>query len=316
MTAGPLAGKRVLVTGAGGSIGSELCRQLAKMDTASLVMLDRDESGLHSTQLSIEGRALLDSRSLVVADIRDRRRLGRIWAEHRPDVVLHAAALKHLSLLEQHPYEAVRTNVIGTLNVLQVSAGAECVVNISTDKAADPTSVLGWSKRVTERLTAGRPGRCVSVRFGNVLGSRGSVLGIFQHQIEQGGPVTVTHPDVSRFMMSVEDAVGLVLEASALGTGGEVFVLDMGAPVRIADLAEKLIAESGTECGIVFTGLRPGEKLHEELFGRDESPTLSAHPLISSVPVPALPPSAVQSFDLDAPDGAISAALAALSRRP
>jgi FlaA1/EpsC-like NDP-sugar epimerase len=302
--AGYLAGKRVLVTGAGGSIGSELCRQIHRLGPESLVMLDRDESGLHGTQLAIEGRALLDTRSLVVCDIRDRDRLDRVFAEHRPQVVFHAAALKHLTLLEQHPCEAVKTNVWGTLNVLGAASahGVERLVNISTDKAADPTSVLGWTKRVTERLTAEFDGhvagRYVSVRFGNVLGSRGSVLTAFRRQIEDGGPVTVTHPDVTRFFMTVEEAVQLVIQAGAIGRGGDALVLDMGVPVPIHDVARRLVEQSERPIEIVFTGLRPGEKLHEELFGSAEHRALTDHPLISRVAVPPVSPSAALALDV------------------
>ena len=224
--AGYLTGKRVLVTGAGGSIGSELCRQLLAFSPARLVMLDRDESALHDLQLSIEGRALLDTRNLVVADIRDRARLEEVFDEHRPEVVFHAAALKHLPLLELHPEEGVKTNVWGTQHVLEVAAdhGVERFVNISTDKAADPVSVLGYTKRLSERLTAtmamatDRP--YLSVRFGNVLDSRGSVVPSFRAQIEAGGPVTVTHAEVTRFFMTIKEAVQLVIQAGAIGTPG------------------------------------------------------------------------------------------------
>ncbi len=207
--AGYLTGRRVLVTGAGGSIGSELCRQVARFHPAQLVMLDRDESGLHAVQLSLEGRALLDDRNLVVADIRDQQRLDEVFAEHRPQVVFHAAALKHLPLLEMHPSEALKTNVIGTYQMLQTALrhGVDRFVNISTDKAADPTSVLGYSKRIAERLTAAADesatGTYCSVRFGNVLGSRGSVLTAFAAQVEAGGPITVTDPEVTRYFMTV-----------------------------------------------------------------------------------------------------------------
>jgi FlaA1/EpsC-like NDP-sugar epimerase len=289
-----LMSRRVLVTGAGGSIGSELCRQLFRLGPARLVMLDRDESALHAVQLSLEGRALLDSRNLVVADIRDERRLHAVFAEHRPEVVFHAAALKHLSLLEMYPSEAVKTNVWGTRNVLDVAVrgGVERFVNISTDKAADPTSVLGYSKRIGERLTAASAadaaGTLLSVRFGNVLGSRGSVLSVFRTQIEAGGPVTVTHPDVTRFFMTVEEAVRLVIQAAAIGRPGEALVLDMGEPVAIVEVAKRLIHGAGRPVDIVFSGLRPGEKMHETLFGCGEQDVRPAHPWISHVTVPPL----------------------------
>ena len=290
--------RRVLVTGAGGSIGSELCRQLARFEPSQLIMLDRDESGLHGTQLSIEGRALLDTPNLVLADIRDARRLRQVFAELRPQVVFHAAALKHLTLLEQAPHEAWKTNVFGTQNVIDAarSVGVEHFVNISTDKAADPTSVLGSSKRITERLTADAAndvnGQYTSVRFGNVLGSRGSVLTTFRAQAEGGGPITVTHADVTRFFMTVQEAVRLTIYAGAIGHSGEVLVLDMGEPVKIVDVAKRFARQHSPELEIVFTGLRPGEKLHEDLFGLSESDRRPIHPLISHVPVPPL------SFDV------------------
>jgi FlaA1/EpsC-like NDP-sugar epimerase len=283
---GYLTGKRVLVTGAGGSIGSELCRQLAQLDCESLVMLDRDESGLHSTQLAIEGRALLDTRSLVVADIRDRARVFEVFEEHRPHVVFHAAALKHLTLLEQYPEEGRKTNVEGSRNVLDAAEtfGVTHYVNVSTDKAADPSSVLGRTKREAEQLTAAKAGVAsgtfVSVRFGNVLGSRGSVLPIFRHQIAKGGPITVTHPDVTRYFMTIPEAVRLVLQAGAIGRPGEVMILDMGAPVKIVDLAKQLIRHFGTDTEIVFTGLRPGEKMDEILISSEEVAETREHPRI------------------------------------
>ncbi|MGZ5405519.1 MAG: polysaccharide biosynthesis protein, partial [Nocardioides sp.] len=268
-----LSGRRVLVTGAGGSIGSELCRQIGRYGPAELIMLDRDESALHAVQLSIQGRALLDSDEVVLCDIRDRDTLLALFKERRPEVVFHAAALKHLPMLEQYPAEAVKTNIVGTQNVLDAAelVGSERVVNISTDKAANPSSVLGYSKRVAERITANRAQRTghhfVSVRFGNVLGSRGSVLTAFASQIATGGPVTVTHPDVTRYFMTIEEACELVVQAAAIGRPGEALVLDMGNPVRIQDMARQLIAQNGRPLEVVYTGLRPGEKLHEELFG-------------------------------------------------
>lgn len=291
--AGYLTGKVVLVTGAGGSIGSELCRQIHQFGPSRLVMLDRDESALHAVQLSIEGRAMLDTRNLVVADIRDRPRVDEVFAEHRPDVVFHTAALKHLPLLEMYPEEGTKTNVEGTRNLLLAAErnGVERFVNISTDKAADPTSVLGHTKRSAELLTAGvatrADGTYLSVRFGNVLGSRGSVLEAFRAQIIDGGPVTVTHRDVTRYFMLVEEAVQLVIQAGAIGNDGEALVLDMGEPVRIADVARRLVAGAERKIDIVYTGLRPGEKMHEVLLGASELDHRPAHPLISHVHVPA-----------------------------
>lgn len=293
--AGYVTGKRVLVTGAGGSIGSELSRQLYRFAPASLILLERDESALHAVQLSIEGRALLDSRNLVVCDIRDEDRVRQVFTEHQPEVVFHAAALKHLPLLQMHPAEALKTNVWGTQVLVQAALehGVERFVNISTDKAADPCSVLGYSKRLAERLTAAAADRgdgvFLSVRFGNVLGSRGSVLTAFSKQIEAGGPVTVTDPEVTRYFMTVEEAVQLVIQAGAVGRDGEALVLDMGEPVRIDDVAKRLIAEADRPIEIVYTGLREGEKLHEVLFGPDEVGARPIHPRISHVDVPPLP---------------------------
>ncbi|WP_433055242.1 polysaccharide biosynthesis protein [Dactylosporangium sp. CS-033363] len=283
-----LTGRRVLVTGAGGSIGSELCRQLHRFAPAELMMLDRDESALHAVQLSIHGRALLDDPSLILADLRDAATIRQIFESRRPEVVFHAAALKHLTLLERHPAEALQTNVLGTLNVLEAAAatGVRRLVNVSTDKAADPISVLGYTKRITERLTAHHG--FLNVRFGNVLGSRGSVVTAFRAQIAEGGPVTVTDPDVTRYFMTIPEAVQLVIQAAAIGSGGEALVLDMGSPVRIADLARQLIGDAPVD--IVYTGLRPGEKLHEELFGPGEADVRPLHPLISHVAVPPLDP--------------------------
>ncbi|MHA7124979.1 polysaccharide biosynthesis protein [Janibacter indicus] len=290
-------GKVVLVTGAGGSIGSELCRQIAKFGPRKLLLLDRDESALHATQISMSGRGLLDSDDTVLADIRDPARLHEIFTQHQPQVVFHAAALKHLPLLERYPMEAWKTNVLGTLNVLQAAFdhGVETFVNVSTDKAANPTSVLGYSKRLTERLTSDFAARddntYVSVRFGNVLGSRGSVITAFTAQIEAGGPVTVTHPEVERYFMLIPEACQLVLQAAAIGADGQVMVLDMGAPAKINDVATTLIDLSGRDdIDIVYTGLRPGEKLSEELFTPGEDIQQSAHPLVSHVDVTALRP--------------------------
>ncbi|WP_238695226.1 polysaccharide biosynthesis protein [Ornithinimicrobium flavum] len=296
-----ITGKVVLVTGAGGSIGSELCRQIQRFSPARLVMLDRDESALHAVQLSMTGRGLLEGDDLLLADIRDAERLEHSFSEICPDVVFHAAALKHLSLLERYPDEAWKTNVLGTLNVLQAAstAGVGTFVNISTDKAASPTSVLGTSKRVAERLTAHfakhEPGRYVSVRFGNVLGSRGSVIPAFTEQIRRGGPVTVTHPDVERYFMLIPEACQLVLQAGAIGHDGQAMVLDMGTPVKIVDVAKELITLSGEHVDIRFTGLRPGEKLSEVLFASHEVHLPTSHPLMSAVNVPPLDAHSVTS---------------------
>lgn len=291
-----LRGKRILVTGAGGSIGSELCRQLVRFRPAELMMLDRDESGLHSVQLSINDQAMLDGDDTILASIRDRAAIMDIFAERKPQIVFHAAALKHMPLLEQYPLEALKTNVAGTSNLLEAAeaSGVETFVNISTDKAANPCSALGISKRVAERITAGMAtqvsqGKYVSVRFGNVLGSRGSVLTVFERQIRQGGPVTVTDPEVDRFFMTIPEACQLVLQAAAIGESGETLVLDMGEPVRISDVARTLIEQSGKEIEVVYTGLRKNEKLSEELFDDSEIPSSDQkHEALTSVRVSPL----------------------------
>jgi len=285
-----LVNRRVLVTGAGGSIGSELCRQLVRFNPAEIIMLDRDESALHEVQLSIYGRALLDTPQTVLADLRDERAINEIFETRKPQVVFHAAALKHLPLLERYPHEAYQTNVLGTLTMLKASqrAGVEVFVNISTDKAANPISVLGYSKRIAERLTAdfafsSGGGKYISVRFGNVLGSRGSVLMSFRDQITKGGPVTVTHRGVTRYFMTISEAVQLVIQAGAIGSTGEILVLDMGKPVNIHEVAEQLVRNSGKPIKIEVVGLRVGEKVHEELFGAGELDERPRHPLISHV---------------------------------
>lgn len=297
--AGYVTGKRVLVTGAGGSIGGELCRQLAQFGPETLIMLDRDESGLQGSQLSISGHGLLDTDDVVLADIRDVDSLREVFQRHRPQVVFHAAALKHLPMLEQYPEEAWKTNVLGTRNVLQAAldVDVDTFVNISTDKAANPSSVLGHSKRVAEKLTvwaantSGR--RYLSVRFGNVIGSRGSMLPMFRRLIEAGGPVTVTHPEVTRYFMTISEACQLVVQAGGIGRPGEVLILDMGEPVKILDIAKRMIAMSGEFVEIVYTGLRPGEKLHEELIGADEVVERPFHPQIQHTSIGSISPQAL-----------------------
>ncbi len=313
---GYLAGKVVLVTGAGGSIGSELARQVHGFGPRDLIMLDRDESGLHGTQLSIFKQGLLDTPNMVLCDIRDAEALDKVFADHRPEVVFHAAALKHLPMLEQYPLEGWKTNTLGTLNVLRMAQkyGVERFVNISTDKAADATSVLGKTKRLAEELTAYFAQQThktyLSVRFGNVLGSRGSMLHTFTAQIEAGGPLTVTHPDITRFFMTIPEACELVIQAGAIGQPGDVLVLDMGEPVRILDVAKGLIARSGKDIRIVFTGLRPNEKLHEVLFSGDENRTHTSHELVDRVAVPPLDPA-----DLARVDGSDPESMAQLTRQ-
>jgi FlaA1/EpsC-like NDP-sugar epimerase len=275
-------GRRVLVTGAGGSIGSEIVRQVSGFDPESLLVLDNDETHLYDLLATVPRRA-----TAILADIRDRVRIEEVVHTHAPQVVFHAAAHKHVPILEEHPQEAFQTNVIGTINVAEaaVSAGTQTFVLISTDKAVHPSSVMGASKRIAEEIVRSLGDRgtvLCSVRFGNVLGSRGSVVPTFMAQIEAGGPVTVTDPDMTRYFMSIPEAVELVLQASSMARGGEVFTLDMGDPIRIIDLAGKLIRLSGRVPGrdvpIEIVGSRPGEKVHEELIEDGEHPIPSGHP--------------------------------------
>jgi FlaA1/EpsC-like NDP-sugar epimerase len=283
-------GRVVLVTGAGGSIGSELCRQIADLEPAALLVLDHSENQIFEIEGELRRRTPALKIVPIIADIRDSDRIGRVFDKYRPHAVFHAAAHKHVPLMEENVVEAVTNNVAGTRNVVEASlgAGTEHFVLISTDKAVRPTSIMGASKRVAEmvvRRAAARSGKhFVAVRFGNVLGSRGSVVPTFLAQIKRGGPVTVTHPEMRRYFMTIPEAVQLVLQAGVLGVGGELLVLDMGEPVKIVDLARDLIRLSGLEEGldveIKYTGLRPGEKLYEEvLFGTEDiSPT--EHPKV------------------------------------
>jgi len=304
-----IAGRRVLVSGAGGSIGSELSRQISQLGPQALVLVDHDDSLLHAVHASLAAEPTVFP---VLADIRDSARLTEVFATYRPEVVFHAAALKHVPALESAPDEGWKTNVLGTRNVLAAAeaAGVQRFVNISTDKAADPVSVLGYTKRIAEQLTAATAARTgegyVSVRFGNVIGSRGSVMDTFQRQIEQGGPVTVTHPEVTRFFMAVREAVRLTLQAATMGASGEVLVLDMGAPVKIADIARQLIEQSGRRIEIRFTGLRPGEKLHEVLLSDAEAATRPHHSLIDHVSVPAIWPVLGERYDAATVEGLVS----------
>jgi FlaA1/EpsC-like NDP-sugar epimerase len=280
-----LRGCRVLVTGAGGSIGGELCRQIARCSPATIILVGHGEHSIYAISNELQRQWPNLPVERVITDVRDLDRLRQLFAKHRPETVFHAAAHKHVPLMEENIPEAVTNNVQGTANLLNVSEayGVRRFVLISTDKAVNPTSTMGATKRVAELLVqasaqqSGRP--YVAVRFGNVLGSRGSVIPLFREQIALGGPVTVTHPDVRRYFMTIPEAVQLVLQAAALGQGKEVFLLDMGEPIRIVDLARDLIELSGLEVGqdvdITYTGLRPGEKLFEELFveGEEYAPT-------------------------------------------
>jgi len=300
-----VAGKRVLVTGAGGSIGSELCRQIKRFGPAALFLLDHDESNLHRLQMQLEGQALLDNDELIIADIRDPGRIHQIFRALRPEVVFHAAAHKHLPLLERHPSEGVKSNVLGTKTLVgaALETGVERFILISTDKAADPVSILGATKRIAEMIVQSRAGgstRFASVRFGNVLGSRGSFLTVLSEQIENGDAVTVTHPEVTRFFMTVEEAVGLVIEAASMAEAGETFVLDMGEPVRIVDLVHTYAAQmhlAPERVEIRFTGLRQGEKLYEDLFSKAEERIATAHPKIMATAPRQLPPNFADRLD-------------------
>lgn len=284
---GMLEGRTVLVTGAAGSIGSEICRQMPGFGVRRLVMVDMDETGLFNLELRLAREALNSVRlEPTIADVRDPMRMRQIFEATRPEVVFHAAAYKHVPLMEVHPSEAARTNAWGTWVSagLARNLGVERFVLISTDKAVRPASAMGATKRLAERIVAtlngDGPTRFMSVRFGNVLGSRGSVIPTWQEQIASGGPLTVTDPEMHRYFMLASEAVLLVLQAAATGTGGEVFVLDMGKPIRLLDLAHEVIRLSGLEpeadIPVVFTGIRPGEKLSEELLAADDgiAPTL------------------------------------------
>jgi FlaA1/EpsC-like NDP-sugar epimerase len=272
-----LEAKVILVTGAGGSIGSELCRQISNYSPHKLYLLDRDESNLLDVNLTLNIFGSINQDDLILADIRDDVRIKEIIARVKPNIVFHAAALKHLSILENNPDEAVKTNISGTNLLLQESLNnlVDVFINVSTDKAADPISILGKSKLCAERLTKAAStksngSRYLSVRFGNVFGSRGSVLHTFNKQIENGGPITITSPGVTRYFMTVEEAVHLLLQAAADGENGETLILDMGEPIQIEAIAKKLIAASSKSIEIQFTGLRKGEKLHESLIGEKE----------------------------------------------
>jgi FlaA1/EpsC-like NDP-sugar epimerase len=277
----------VLVTGAGGSIGSELCRQIARHHPSSLLLLGHGENSIYHVQLELQEKFPHLAVQPLIADVRDSDRLAATFVQFQPHLVFHAAAHKHVPLMEINVAEAVTNNVFGTWSLLQAaeSNGVERFVLVSTDKAVNPVNVLGATKRLDELLVqdaAQRTGRAyVAVRFGNVLGSRGSVVPLFQRQIAAGGPVTVTHPEMRRYFMTIPEAVQLIIQAAALGRGGEIFVLDMGEPVRLVDLATELVRLSGLQPGrdieIVFTNPRSGEKLSEELFARGEEPCPTRH---------------------------------------
>jgi FlaA1/EpsC-like NDP-sugar epimerase len=285
-----ISGRTVLVSGGGGSIGAELCRQILALAPARLILLDRSEFGLYRIHQELLHARAHSELVAVLGDVCDAAAMRDLMTRHRPQVVFHAAAYKHVPLLEDHCREAVLNNVFGSVVLADAARAQACerFVLISTDKAVNPVSVLGASKRVAELVCEARNGldatRFITVRFGNVLGSDGSAIPLFQSQIRQGGPVTVTHPDVTRYFMTNTEACGLILQVAAMGNGGEIFVLDMGKPVRVAYLAEQMIrltgAVPGRDIRIEYTGLRPGEKLSEELFHEFEQREQTAHPKI------------------------------------
>jgi len=285
-----VAGRRVLVTGAGGSIGSELVRQLQTLEPAEIYLLDHDESLMHAIQLEIYGDGQLVHERTILADIRDRQRLGRLFCDVRPDIVFHAAAHKHVSILERYPSEAIRTNVLGTDNVIRACqiSGVERLTFVSTDKAANPTTVLGGSKRLAEILVQSSATdrlKTATVRFGNVLGSRGSFLHTLEHQLSNDLPVTITDANAQRYFMSIPEAAALVIEATVEASQGETYLLDMGEPVRILELVRRYVELSGhLEPEIVFTGMSPGEKLSETLVDNSEICLSTRNPRISQVP--------------------------------
>lgn len=285
-----LRSKRILVTGAGGSIGSELCRQILKFGPSEILLLGRGENSIYEIHRELSKTAGLTRLVQLIGDVINKKKLEGVFTKHRPEIVFHAGADKHVPLMEWNPDEAVFNNIIGTKNVLEVANefGVERVVCISTDKAVSPTSVMGCCKRVAELLVGSHlygNTVAVAVRFGNVLGSRGSVIPHFERQIAEGGPITLTHRDIRRYFMTIPEAAGLVIQAGAMGKGREIFVLDMGEPVRIMDLAVNMIRLAGLEPGadieIVETGLRPGEKLEEELVLSSETAEPTSHPKIT-----------------------------------
>jgi FlaA1/EpsC-like NDP-sugar epimerase len=279
--------KRILITGAGGSIGSELVRQICRYRPEELVLMDFSEFNLYRIEMDCHQRRVKIAIQTCLADIRDRELMMQTFASFKPHIVFHAAAYKHVPMQEHHPGEAFKTNVLGTRNLAEASLenGVENFVLVSTDKAVRPTNVMGATKRLAEMIiqivNGVGPTRFMAVRFGNVIGSSGSVIPLFQQQIAQGGPVTVTHPEITRYFMSIPEAAQLILQAGAMGESGEIFILDMGEPVRIADMAKDLIRLNGLEpdqdIPIEFIGLRPGEKLYEELITKGEGIVPTGH---------------------------------------
>lgn len=290
-TAQFVSGKCILITGAGGSIGSEIVRQLIKLGAEDLFFLDNDEYALYSLSMELEGSAMLDDARYILANVSNRSKINAVFEMVRPDMVFHAAACKHLPLIENSPEAAVLTNVMGTdiIATACMEYGVKHFVNISTDKAANPTSVLGMTKRLAEMITLKSNNdatRASSVRFGNVLGSRGSYLETLDYQLGRGLPTELTHPDATRYFMTIPEASGLVIEAARLATTGETFVLDMGTGVRITEMIRRYAALTGRpEPKIIHTSLRPGEKVREEIYDKGEIHSRTRHPRISHVHV-------------------------------
>jgi FlaA1/EpsC-like NDP-sugar epimerase len=281
----------VLVTGAAGSIGSGLVRQIVNYFPEKIILLDQAESPLYEIELELKDNFGSNLAEIVIGDIRDYARMENVFRTFRPHIVYHAAAYKHVPLMEENPAEAVKTNVQGTKNIVDLSSefGAETFVMVSTDKAVNPTIVMGASKRIAEiyaqaKNTQSKNTKYITTRFGNVLGSNGSVIPLFRKQMEKGGPLTVTHPEITRFFMTIPEACQLVLEAGSMGKGGEIFIFDMGKSIKIVDLAKKMIQLSGLQEGrdiqIKYTGMRPGEKLYEELLADEENTLKTHHPKI------------------------------------
>lgn len=306
-------GKTIMVTGAAGSIGSELARQLINYLPSKLILLDQSETGIYDLEFELKDKLPQNVQLVyIVASVTDRNRLAVIFKKHKPNIVFHAAAYKHVPLMENNPYEAIKVNVLGTRMMADLSVDNEVqkFVMVSTDKAVNPTNVMGATKRLAEMYTQsmnqleGVKTQFISTRFGNVLGSNGSVIPLFKKQIEKGGPVTVTHPEITRYFMTIPEACELVLEAAMMGNGGEVFVFDMGEPVKIVDLAKKMITLSGYQVDkdikLHFSGLRPGEKLYEELLNNNENTLPTYHPkiLIAKVNTPSFAYMEVQLNDI------------------
>ena len=286
-----ILGKNILITGAAGSIGSELVKQIARFNPGKLILLDHAESSLYDLELELSEIQRIKNVETAIADVRSTGRMERIFEKYRPELVYHAAAYKHVPVMENNPTEAIMVNVLGTKNLadLAVKYNVKKFVFVSTDKAVNPTNVMGASKRIAEIFTQSlsrnsNSTKFITTRFGNVLGSNGSVIPRFERQIAKGGPLTITHPEITRFFMTIPEACQLVLEAGSMGNGGEIFIFDMGKSIKIADLAKKMIKLSrltlGKDIQLVYTGLRPGEKLYEELLNSQENTLPTHHPQI------------------------------------